>query len=374
MISAENVAQTEHLLARLAGRGECCLMPRGTTAIYIACKIIGDSNGYGEVIVPAVGCLSIPQAVALSGHQPVFADVDLVTGCLCPLDLSRRITPLTRAILPIHIFGSIVDVRKLSEIAARHGIPVVEDACHAFGGRMAGQPVGSWGMFSIASFGGTKTIGGLGGGALLFDDAGLRRDVDRHIMSLDPALPGAEAELLAVSHRNLYHAVVDFRRATAQRTMALTVGCMSAAYSPLLLSRSEVPSEAIKAITASVASLERLTAQRLAAARFYDGVISHTPCNRVPIEVIETNEAVWRYTFTCPSPGSTLSLTRALRRAGIHASNHYWSLADIWDGSADLPNAAWFQQRVVNLWVNDVATPEYLHRTESVITDWANDL
>jgi len=67
-------------------------------------------------------------------------------------------------------------------------------------------------------------------------------------------------------------------------------------------------------------------------------------------------------------------LTRALRRAGIHASNHYWSLADIWDGSADLPNAAWFQQRVVNLWVDDAATPEYLHRTATVVFEWANDL
>ena len=83
---------------------------------------------------------------------------------------------------------------------------------------------------------------------------------------------------------------------------------------------------------------------------------------------------VWRYTFTCPSPESTLSLTAELRQAGLHASNQYWSLAEIWSGDTSHPDAYWFGRRVVNLWVDEWASPQNLERTAQVIAAWNSRL
>jgi len=263
---------------------------------------------------------------------------------------------------------------RVAAISERHGIGVIEDACHALGGRCDQRPVGSWGMFSIASFGGTKTLGGLGGGAILFDDDDFRVHIERHIGTLSEALGDWEAGLFALSHRNLYHAVVDIRRAKSTEAELPTVSHMSAAYSPLLLSRNEVSSRAKQAICHSAERLPEIISERCRAVRFYDEMISRTPCRRVPIDEIEEAGAIWRYTFTCPSPSSTQTLTNALRRAGIHASNHYWSLAEVWDNRNDLPGASWFQERVVNLWVDATATPEYLQRTSAVVAEWSREL
>jgi dTDP-4-amino-4,6-dideoxygalactose transaminase len=370
-MTTDVTAATERLLADLAGRAHCRWMPRGATAIFVACRLVGEERGFGEVIVPTVGCLSIPQAVALAGHRPVFADVDRVTGCLCPEDLARRVTGRTKAVLPIHIFGHVADVERIDAVAGRHGLAVVEDACHAFGGRMGGGPVGSWGAFSIASFGGTKALGGRGGGALFFDDADTRTAVDRHLAALAPAPDPEAAELLALSHRNLYHAAVDVRRARGPDVGTLTLAAATSAYRPLLVNGREAPMPALQAVADSVARLADLASRRLQAARFYDAMLAGTPCRRPAWEMLERAGMIWRYTFTCPCPQSTQDLTRRLRRAGIHASNHYWSLAEIWDGSDPLPGTAWFQERVVNLWVDAAATPEYLDRTAAVVAAWA---
>lgn len=371
MTPATTRRATEKALAQLAHRGECCMTPRGAAAIYVACRIIGERTGFGEMVLPTIGCLSIPQAVVLAGHRPVFADVDRQTGCLCPDDLARRITSQTKAVLPIHIFGHPVDTSRISETARRRGIAIIEDACHGLGGVANGNRIGSWGTFSIASFGGTKTLGGLGGGALLFDDTGLRSEVMRHLQKLDEPPEPEALDLLALSHRNLYHAAVDIRRAGTPGCQSLTVAHTAEAYKPLLLSRSEVSAAALQAITESVGRWSQITSDRLQVTRAYDQMLSECACHRISLDTLEKAGSPWRYTFTCETPTAARSLTRSLRRSGIHASNHYWSLAEIWDGSIDFAGTEWFQQRVVNLWVDASATPEYLERCTAAIREWS---
>jgi dTDP-4-amino-4,6-dideoxygalactose transaminase len=363
---------TEACVADYAGRAHSVLTSRGATAIYIALKVIGELRGVGEVIVPTVGCLSIPQAVKLSGHTPVFVDVDAATGCLCPEDTEAKITAKTKAIVPIHIFGYAAAISRICSLASKREIAVVEDACHALGGRADGSKIGSWGLFSVASFGGTKSLGGLGGGALLFDDESLMPAIERIRRQL-PLWPEKQTlDLLALSHRNLYHGVVDYRRATGLQSDYLNVGKTSEQYRPLLLSSNKVPEDAIAAIESSIADAESIDRRRVDAARAYDRILQGSPCHRPSISRIEETGTVWRYTFTCPSPESAISLTGELRRAGLHASNQFWSLAEIWDGSTEFPGTSYFQERVVNLWVDRAATKEYLDRTEKVVRAWTS--
>lgn len=373
-MSTQSVASAELVLASATERSQCLITPRGAAAIYVACRIIGEQTGFGEVVIPAIGCLSIPQAVALAGHRPVFTDVDRVTGCMCPEDLLRRLTADTKAVLPVHIFGHAAEMVRISAITESRQIAVIEDACHGLGGVANGRKIGSWGMFSVASFGATKTLGGLGGGALLFDDPRLLPDVERHISALDaPPAPHA-LELLALSHRNLYHGVVDARRAGVPNCQSLTVAHVTTVYRPLLASCIAVSNAALHAIVESVEHLEQINAERLRAAAAYDDMLSGSPCHRVPFRMWAHSGSPWRYTFTCPTAAAAQSLTAAFRRAGVHASNHYWSLAEIWAGSTALPGATYFQQRVVNLWVDATATPEYLERSAVVIRDWTMSL
>jgi dTDP-4-amino-4,6-dideoxygalactose transaminase len=364
----------ESLLAGFSGRSHCRMTSRGATAIYVALRVVGEAKGYGDVIVPSIGCLSIPQAVKLAGHNPVFADVDPLTGCLSVEDTQKRSGRKTKAILPIHIFGHAVEIAKVCELASTLGAAVIEDACHALGGTADGRRIGSWGMFSIGSFGGTKSLGGLGGGALLFDDANFLPLVESIVSSLPVWPTESVLELLALSHRNLYHGVVDYRRATGQQAASMTAGDTAEAYRALLLSGDPVPQKALEAIQVGIQNAAASDQKRLDVARFYDAVLASTPCQRLPMSVLEKTGTVWRYTFTCPNPIAAQSLTSALRKAGLHASNQFWSLAEIWEGNEKLSGAKWFQDRVVNLWVDRAATTEYLDLTAKVINQWNSRL
>ena len=360
----------EFQLANLAGRAYCRMTSRGSSAIYVALKVIGEIKGFGEVIVPAIGCLSIPQAVQLAGHKPVFADINPNTGCLSVEDTEKRAVSQTKAILPVHIFGHAAEISQICNLAARLGAAVVEDSCHALGGQADGKKIGSWGMFSVASFGGTKSLGGLGGGALLFDDDRLIPYVEDELAKLPLSPEKGVVDLLALSHRNLYHGVVDYRRATGLQAKSLTVGHTADQYRPLLISGDPVSSEALQAIIAGIKCYDNSNYQRLQAARSYDQALSQSPCRRVPIDFLENTGTLWRYTFTCSTASQAKVLTSMLRKAGLQASNHYWSLSEIWASNNDLKSAAWFQERVINLWVDQSATLDYLTHTNHVISDW----
>src|SRR5205085_1309590 len=113
-------------------------------------------------------------AVLNAGGVPVFADVDPETYTLDPRGLERALSPRTRAILPVHIYGEMADMEAVCEFAARRGLVVVEDAAQAHGARRGGRRAGGWGHAAAFSFYPTKNLGAYGdGGAVTSDDAGL---------------------------------------------------------------------------------------------------------------------------------------------------------------------------------------------------------
>lgn len=171
------VRDLEAEVARQAGTEHAIGCASGSDAILVALMALGIGPG-DEVIVPSFTFFATAGCVARLGATPVFADILPDTFNLDPEDVARRITPATKAIMPVHLFGQAADVSALGALAAEYGVPLVEDAAQAIGASFAGRPVGSLGKVGCFSFYPTKNLGGMGdGGMITTDDAELAERV-----------------------------------------------------------------------------------------------------------------------------------------------------------------------------------------------------
>ena len=131
----------------------------GTDALELALRALGIGPG-DEVIIPAMTWVSTAEAVVLVGAKPVFVDTD--EDGLISSDWEKAISPQTKAVIPVHLYGKMVDMEPLISIANAHGIFVIEDAAQAFGSFQHGNAAGTWGDIGCLSFYPTKNLGALG--------------------------------------------------------------------------------------------------------------------------------------------------------------------------------------------------------------------
>jgi dTDP-4-amino-4,6-dideoxygalactose transaminase len=164
------VREFEERIAELSGTRHCIAMSNGTVALEIASRALGLVD---EVIVPAFTFVATAHALMWQGIRPVFCDIDPVTHHLDPDAIEPLINHRTSGILAVHLWGRPCDVDALGEIATRHGMPLLFDACHALGVEQGGRRVGTFGACEIFSFHATKFLNTLEGGAVVTDDAEL---------------------------------------------------------------------------------------------------------------------------------------------------------------------------------------------------------
>lgn len=138
----------------------------GTDALRLALTAVGVGPG-DEVVTPAFSFVASATTIVMAGARPVFADVDPETLTLDPAAAERALTPRTKAILPVHLYGHPAPMDGLQALARAHGIAVVEDAAQAVGARWQDRPVGSWGDAAALSFYPTKNLGACGDGGML---------------------------------------------------------------------------------------------------------------------------------------------------------------------------------------------------------------
>ncbi|MFM7649019.1 MAG: DegT/DnrJ/EryC1/StrS family aminotransferase [Cyanobium sp.] len=149
----------------------------GTDALVLALRGLGIGPGDG-VITTAFSFFATAEAISSVGATPVFVDVDPHSYLIDLDQLEAAITPATKALLPVHLFGRPVDMERVCAIAERHGLKVVEDCAQATGANWAGRPVGSWGDAGCFSFFPTKNLGGAGdGGAVTCRDPELAQTI-----------------------------------------------------------------------------------------------------------------------------------------------------------------------------------------------------
>jgi len=149
----------------------------GTAALHLALVALGVGPG-DEVITVPNSFIATVESIMYTGATPVLVDVSPDTFCLDPSQLERAITPRTKAIIPVHLYGQPCDMESIMAIATRFGIAVVEDACQAHGATFVGRKTGSFGHAAAFSFYPTKNLGTIGdGGALTTNDPDLAAKV-----------------------------------------------------------------------------------------------------------------------------------------------------------------------------------------------------
>lgn len=166
-ILGPEVVAFEKEFAAYVGASDCIAVNNGTTALQLVLAGLGIGPG-DEVITVANTFIATAEAISAVGARPVFVDVDPVSYTMDPQLVEAAITPNTKALLPVHLYGQTADVDALLEIARRHNIHLVEDACQAHGATYKGRKAGSLGVAGCFSFYPGKNLGCLGeGGAVV---------------------------------------------------------------------------------------------------------------------------------------------------------------------------------------------------------------
>lgn len=182
-ILGPEVTELEEKLVAYTGAKYCISVANGTDALQIAQMALGIGPG-DEVITPGFTYIATAETVALLGAKPVYVDVDPKTYNLDPTLLEAAITPRTKAIIPVSLYGQCADFDAINAIAARHGIPVIEDAAQSFGASYKGSKSCNLSTIACASFFPSKPLGCYGDGGAIFtnDDelAKVMRQIARH--------------------------------------------------------------------------------------------------------------------------------------------------------------------------------------------------
>lgn len=182
-ILGPEVAELEERLAGYTGAKHCISVANGTDALQIALMALGVGPG-DEVITPGFTYIATAEAAAVLGAKPVYVDIDPLTFNLDPTLLEAAITPRTKAIIPVSLYGQCADYDAINAIAAKHGLVVIEDAAQSFGATCKGRKSCNLTTIATTSFFPSKPLGCYGDGGAVFtsddDLAKVLRQIARH--------------------------------------------------------------------------------------------------------------------------------------------------------------------------------------------------
>ena len=214
-IGGPYVRAFEEAFARFCEVKHCIGVGNGTDALFIALKSLGIGVG-DEVITAANSFIATSEAITATGAQVVFCDIDPKTYNIDVSQIEAKITPQTKAIIPVHLYGQPADMDPILELARRYGLKIIEDAAQAHGARYKGRRVGSLGDVACFSFYPGKNLGAYGdGGAIVTNDDELALKIrmfanhgrvdkyDHKIEGMNSRLDGLQAAILSVKLKYL---------------------------------------------------------------------------------------------------------------------------------------------------------------------------
>jgi len=324
------VGEFEAAFARLCGVPHCLGVGNGTDAIELAVRALGLGPG-DEVIVPANTFIASALGVLRAGAQPVIADCDEFY-LLDPAQIEKALTPRTRAVLPVHLFGQMADLEAIQAIADAHGLAVIEDAAQAQGARRHGRGAGSFGAVAAFSFYPGKNLGAYGdAGAVVTADDGIADRV-RKLRNWG-------------SDKKYYHPEIGFN--SRLDTLQAVV------------------------LAAKLAHLEEWNAARRRAAARYDDLLAGIPGLETP-RTLPGNEPIWHlYVVRLPHRDRVLA---ALNAEGIGAGVHYptplhlhGALRDLGYGQGDFPVAEKAAREILSLPLYPHLTAEQQERVAAAL-------
>ena len=216
-IGGETIATFEREFANYIGVSECISCNSGTDALFLALKALNIGEG-DEVITTPFSFFATAEVITKAGAKPVFIDLDLNTFNLNLAQIEQAITPKTKAIIPVHLFGQPVDMQQLMTIANAHNLYVIEDCAQATGATWGEDRIGSIGHVGCFSFFPTKNLGACGdGGAVTTNDLAIAKQIRilkehgspmryRHdFIGINSRLDAVQAAILTIKLRYLDH-------------------------------------------------------------------------------------------------------------------------------------------------------------------------
>jgi len=160
----------EEKFSKLLGVKHSVTLNSGTDALHLALRAL-DIGAGDEVITTAFTFVATTEAIGIVGATPVFADINKDTFNIDPKEIEKYITPKTKAIIPVHLYGQPCDMDAIMDIAKRYNLHVIEDCCQAIGAEYKGQKVGTFGDIGCFSFFPTKNLGCAGDGGMAVTDS-----------------------------------------------------------------------------------------------------------------------------------------------------------------------------------------------------------
>lgn len=234
-ILGAEVAELEKEFAAYCGASEGIGVNNGTSALHLAMLAAGIGPG-DEVITTPFTFVASVAAIWYTGAKPVFVDIDPKTYLIDPDRIEAAITPATKAILPVHLYGQPCDMDAIGAIAKKHGLIVIEDACQAHGAEWNGKRVGGIGDLAAFSFYPGKNLGAYGEGGMattsdpefarkirMLRDWGAEKKYEHVLKGYNMRLEGMQGAILRVKLKHL-EAWTEARRAAAKRYDALFAG------------------------------------------------------------------------------------------------------------------------------------------------------
>ena len=209
------VAAFEEEFASYCGAKHAIAVNTGTSALHLALLAAGVGPG-AEVITTPFTFIATAAAIAYTGARPVFVDIDPQTFTIQPSAIERAITSRTRAIIPVHLYGQPADMDPINDLARRHGLTVIEDACQAHGAEYKGRRVGTLGDLACFSFYPGKNLGACGEGGIvvtndpaatrivrMLRDWGGERKYEHLLKGFNYRMEGIQGAILRVKLRHL---------------------------------------------------------------------------------------------------------------------------------------------------------------------------
>ena len=278
----------EERVASYAGLPHAIAVSSGTAGLHLCVRALGIGEG-DEVLVPSFTFIAAANAIRFEGALPVFVDIDAATLNLDPACIEAAITPRTRAIMVVHTFGQPADMLTILDIANRHKLFVIEDACEAIGAEMHGQKAGSFGDAAVFAFYPNKQITTGEGGMIVTRDAVLAR------------------EMRALRNQGRYpsdawhqHSILGFNYRLSEMNCAL--GCVQ------------------------MMRIEEILGKREAAASLYHQALAAIPGVIAPVFSIDTVRISWFvYVIRIAGrdPGLRDRVVEALQRDGIQCGRYF---------------------------------------------------
>jgi len=335
---------------------------RGSTAIYALLRALAVRDGPGEVVMPSLCCETVAMAIIYAGHDVVFADVSPQTLCISPETVAPLLSARTRAVIIVHLYGMDAEAQRFDALRVLNPhMTLVEDIAQAVGGRtIDGRPLGGTLDASILSFAPDKILRGSGGMLTIGQRAAFLADVDMMSSARHEASGGSQAQM-AASLRNLVHGLLDLARVRETADISASWREVLHDYRDLIVREDALTQPELT--EACLDQIESIRAARLRKYAVYRDRIDPAAGHVLQFHPVST---CWRCPILMADSERSREVTAQLRSAGVHASNHYFPLDRLFfDGR--LPNAADAASRIINLWVDELASPWMLDQAVEII-------